>query len=74
MMTHENDDSFPDDDSYDATQAAEQEIADKSYDEALRALSDKSTDPGHPNFAAGLATERHAMIDKFGSDPEDPAA
>lgn len=69
-MTHESYDSSEDD--YDARDAAEQEAADRSYEEALRAPSDKSTVPGHPNFDAGLATLRHAYIDKFGTDPEQP--
>jgi len=62
-MTHENFDDDPED--YD-------DAMDQSYEEAMRAMGDKSTDPEHPNFDAGLATLRWSLLDKFGEDPEHP--
>lgn len=54
-----------------ADDIAEEEAADEFLKDAMRARSDKSPYPGHPNFDAGIATERGNHIDKFGDDPED---
>ena len=45
--------------------------ADEVLREAIRRQSDLSADPAHPNYDAGLATDRDNFIDKFGADPED---
>ena len=62
--------SSEEDDIY-AQEAAEQKAYDDSYEEALRALTDKTTDPAQDRYDAGLHTLREAIKNKTGEDPED---
>jgi hypothetical protein len=59
---------FDDDENPYAREWAEEAEADEAYERAMQGV--KSPFPNDPNFDAGVATERDAMIHRHGIDPE----